>query len=283
MKPITLKRKGTIPIIQVQTDNIPYLWYPALADTGIVKHCFSTRLGGVSQGIYESMNLSYLRGDEKEAVDTNFRRIAEAIHVDPKDYVFTDQTHTANVRIVTEADRGKGFLKERDYTDVDGLVTNVPDLVLSTFYADCVPLYFVDPVKKAIGLSHSGWKGTVNRIGASTIKTMTDTYGSDPKDIIAAIGPSICMECYEIGEEVAKEFKRGFSKEQADELLFSKGNEKYQLDLWRANEIILEEAGVLPENISTTDVCTCCNAAILFSHRASKGKRGNLGAFLCLK
>ena len=137
--------------------GVTFLTYPAFDDMPEIVHGFSTRLGGVSQGMYSSMNLSFTRGDKEEAVRENYRRIAAAVGFSPEDIVTSDQTHTANVRVITEEDRGNGITKPRPYQDVDGMITNVPGLVLATFYADCVPLYFVDPVHKAIGLSHSGW------------------------------------------------------------------------------------------------------------------------------
>ena len=137
----------------------PYLEYPLLTDTKIVHHGFSTRLGGVSQGCYASMNLSFTRGDDEAAVRENYHRIAKSIGVKCENMVLSQQTHTTNVRVVTEKDKGKGIVKPSDYTDVDGMVTNIHGICLVTFYADCVPLYFVDPVQKAIGLSHSGWRG----------------------------------------------------------------------------------------------------------------------------
>ncbi|MBQ8626612.1 MAG: peptidoglycan editing factor PgeF [Agathobacter sp.] len=262
--------------------TVPLLHFPMLEQLGLVEHCFSTRMGGVSEGIYESMNFSFTRGDDPEAVKENYRRVAQAIHAQVEAFVTTDQTHTTNVRKVTKEDAGKGVTKPRDYTDVDGLITNEQGVVLSTFYADCVPLYFVDPVHKAIGLSHSGWRGTVRRMGKVTLEAMREAYGTNPAEVYAAVGPSICQECYEISEEVAEQFYQEFPK-HGDELLRNKGNGKYQLDLWKTNEIILLEAGILPEHLAVTNICTCCNEKLLFSHRASKGKRGNLGAFLMLK
>lgn len=255
--------------------RVTYLTFPALERCEMVSHLFSTRLGGVSEGHLGTLNLSYTRGDKKECVDENFRRIGEILGASTDDFVLSDQTHTANVRVVTEADKGKGIVKARDYTDVDGLVTNVPGVVLSTFFADCVPLYFVDPVKRAIGLSHSGWKGTAAKIGKATVETMQRQYGSNPSDIIAAIGPSICKDCYEVSEDVALQFPKEVRTEKPDG--------KYLLDLWEANRRILLEAGIESGHISTTDICTCCNPEFLFSHRASHGKRGNLGAFLMIK
>lgn len=262
--------------------EFPYLYYPMLAETGLVKHCFTTRLGGVSKGMFESLDLSFSRGDDRKAVEENFRRVALALGTEYGNFVFTDQTHTTNVRRVGREDAGKGLTRERGYSDVDGLITDEPGLVLSTFYADCVPLYFLDPKHRAIGLSHSGWRGTVGRMGAKTLLAMQREFQTEPGDVLCAIGPSICQGCYEISEDVAVEFKKEFPT-HTKELLLEKGHGKYQLDLWRANEIVLLEAGVEQGHLSVTNLCTCCNAKLLFSHRASQGKRGNLGAFLCLK
>lgn len=268
---------------QNRAGEVEYLTFPLLEETGLVRHLFSTRVGGVSEGIYSSMNLSYTRGDRKEAVDENFRRIAGVLGCQLEDIVCSDQTHTNNLRIVTRSDGGKGIVTPKDYTDIDGLLTDEPGLVLATFYADCVPLYFVDTKNKAIGLAHSGWRGTVARMGRCVIEKMKEVYGTKAEDLVAAIGPSICQACYEVSEDVAEAFLKEFRKPgQEQEILIPKGNGKYQLDLWRANEIILTEAGILPKKIQVTDLCTCHNSEYLFSHRASQGKRGNLGAFLGL-
>lgn len=266
-----------------ENKNVTYLAYTHLDDCGLVKHGFSTRLGGISQGVFSSMNLSFARGDDPEAVKENYRRIGAAIGFSCENLVCSIQTHTTNVRVVTEADKGKGFLVPRDYEDVDGLITNVPGLVLATFYADCVPLFFVDPVNKAIGLSHSGWRGTVGKMGKVTLEAMKREYGTDPSQVLAAIGPSICRECYEVSQDVILMFEEAFDPSRWPDIYDAKENGKYQLDLWRANEIILLEAGILPEHLSVTNICTCCNPELLFSHRASQGKRGNLAAFLGLK
>ncbi len=279
-----IKRKpNRLQMKQNRQGAAEYLTFPLIEETGAVRHLFSTRLGGVSDGIFASMNLSYTRGDEKAAVDENYRRIAGLLGCEPEDIVCSDQTHTTNIRVVEEKDKGKGIIRPKDYTDIDGLITNVPGIVLATFYADCVPLFFIDTEKKAVGLSHSGWRGTVGRMGQCTIEAMQKAYGTRPEDVIAAIGPSICQDCYEVSEDVADAFYREFhGPGHGEAILLSKGNGKYQLNLWRANQIVLEEAGVLPEKIQVTDICTCCNPAYLFSHRASQGKRGNLGAFLGL-
>lgn len=265
-----------------EKNHVPYIQFKNLSATGIVKHGFSTRKGGVSTGIFSSMNLNFKRGDDPDAVMENYRRMAAALNMRVEDMVLSDQTHTTNVRVITEEDRGKGILKPQDYSDVDGMITNVPGIVLVTSYADCVPLYFVDPVRKAIGLSHSGWKGTVGHIGQKTVWKMHEVYGSEPKDIVAAIGPSICQSCYEVSDDVAEAFRANFTADEAADILLDKGNGKYQLDLWKANWYVLADAGILPEHLSVTDLCTACHPDLLWSHRKTNGQRGGLSAFLSL-
>lgn len=273
-----LKYKNADTIFEErQVGGVPYLAYPLLEKIGIVRHGFSTRIGGVSKGNCATMNISTTRGDDPAAIEENRRRIAAAIGVKPEDMTYTHQTHTTNVAVVRAEDRGKRF------HETDGMVTDVPGICLVTFYADCVPLYFVDPVKKVIGLSHSGWRGTVNKMGMVTVRKMEECYGSDPEDIIAAIGPSICQDCYEVSEDVICEFRKNFRQEIWEELFYKKENGKYQLNLWKANEEVLLEAGICRENIAVTNLCTHCNPDILFSHRATGDKRGNLSAFLALK
>lgn len=278
-----LKWKTDLPQHMKINENkgVTYLTYPAFEKFPEFYHGFSTRLGGVSKGIYSSMNLSFTRGDEEEAVLENYRRIADAIGFSMEGIVCSDQTHTVHIRQVTEADKGKGVLQKKDYTDIDGLITNVPGITLTTFYADCVPLFFLDPVNKAAGLAHSGWRGTVGRMGEKMVKAMKDAFGSEPENLYAGIGPSICQDCYEVSADVADRFREEFQGYEEDAgLLYKTKPGKYQLNLWKANEIVLTEAGILREHISFPGICTCCNLEFLFSHRASQGKRGNLCAFL---
>lgn len=260
-------------------EKLEYLTFPLLEGTGIVRHLFSTRLGGVSEGEFASLNFSFDRGDRKENVLANYERIAEVLGCKVEDMTASHQTHTTNIRRVSAEDKGKGIIRARDYENVDGLMTNEAGIVLVTYYADCVPLYFVDPVHRAIGLAHSGWRGTVNKMGECMVKAMGGAFGSRPEELYAAIGPSICRECYEVGEDVAEQF----GKMEEDVITPGKYPGKYQLDLWRANEIILKQAGIPASHIAVTDICTCHNPEYLFSHRASKGRRGNLGAFMMLK
>ena len=282
MNKIVYKNKNHI-FEEKQVGEVLCLSYPLLKKTGIVNHGFSTRIGGVSEGIFSSMNLSFSRGDDEACVRENFKRMAETIGVEPNSLVFAAQTHTTNVRKVTAEDKGKGIVYPLDYQDVDGLITNESGVCLTTFYADCVPLFFIDPVHKAIGLSHSGWRGTVGKMGQETLRRMREEYGTDAKDVIAAVGPSICQDCYEVSEDVIENFKEAFDERCWGELFYQKENNKYQLNLWKANEIILLEAGVRKENIAVPNVCTNCNSDVLFSHRATKGQRGSLAAFMALK
>ena len=262
-------------------DNVPYISYRALADIKWLKNGCSTRLGGVSEGVLSTMNLGFGRNDLPENVVKNHEIIANAIGFNPENIVASKQTHTTNVKIVSKKDCGKGIYRERDYDDVDGMITNEKGIVLATYFADCVPLYMVDTKNKAIGLSHSGWRGTVGKIGKVTLDLMKETYGTNPKDVIACIGPSICRDCYEVSEDVATEFETAFKGREKD-ILINKGNGKYQLDLWECNYIIFKECGVYEENIHMPDICTCHNMEMMFSHRATQGRRGNLAAFLSI-
>jgi len=263
--------------------KVPYIKFKCFEDLDFINHGFSTRLGGTSKGIFSSMNLSFSRGDDKTCVSKNFELFADSIGTTPEHMVYAMQTHTTNVLKVGKDECGMGVTRERNFTDIDGLITNEPGVCLVTSYADCVPLYFVDVQKRCIGLSHSGWRGTVGKIGIQTVKMMAQEFDSSLQDIIAFIGPSICQDCYEVSQDVADEFLKAYSKEEIAHILISKSNKKFQLNLHQANKYNLLDAGLKPENIFVTDICTCCNPDLLYSHRASKGQRGGLCGFLEIK
>ena len=157
-------------------NGVPYIVFKNLELPGIV-HGFSTRLGGVSEGIYSTMNLSFHRGDDMDAVMENHRRLAQAVGYDHRRLVFSDQVHETVIRKVTEEDAGKGITRESDITETDGLMTNVKDLPLITFYADCVPVFFYDPVKEVVAMNHSGWRGTVKNISRHMVEALNKEYG----------------------------------------------------------------------------------------------------------
>ncbi|MFA9463647.1 MAG: peptidoglycan editing factor PgeF [Velocimicrobium sp.] len=259
----------------LEKNGVYYIQFKPYQKLPFLVHGFSTRLGGVSKHEFSSMNLSYQRGDKKEYVNQNYEIICKTLDISKKQLVFTNQVHDTRIQY---ADGSKS-----QYQDTDALVTDKEGIVIVTSYADCVPLYFVDKKMKIIGFAHSGWRGTVGKIGLKTIAFMIESFGCKSEDIIAVIGPSICKDCYEISEEVAIQFEAGFSKEQQKEILFEKGNGKYQLDLWKANQWILLEAGLKKENIHIAGLCTCCNHELFFSHRATGGKRGNLNGFLGIR
>lgn len=258
--------------------DVVYITFPRMESCGVVRHLFSTRLGGVSEGQYAAMNTSFSGGDEFSRVEENYRRLCGAVGIDINDLVLSKQTHTNNVKIVTKQDCGTGYYKP-SFQDVDGLVTNEPGVALVTQYADCTPLLFCDPVKRVCATSHAGWRGTVSQIGKVTVEKMVDKFGCDPSDIIAAIGPCICEKCYEVDTPVLDAFMEsgidvnGVFREGRDE-------NHFMLNLVQANKNILLSAGIREENIDISDICTCCNSKELHSHRATSGKRGNLAAII---
>lgn len=263
-----------------QDGDVVYYSFPAFDRIAGVRHGFSTRLGGVSEGIFSAMNLSFTRGDDMTAVRENFDRICAAMRVSAEDVVISDQTHTANVICVSAADRGKGITRDKDYTDVDGLITKDPNVVLCTQYADCVPLFFVDPVRRVVATSHAGWRGTAAGIAAVTVRKMEEIYGCRPSDVLVGIGPSIGKCCFEVDTPVYDAF---CNVEVFDDTCYTAcGGGKYHIDLWNVNRRWLLKAGVPAENITVTDLCTRCYPELFWSHRKTGDARGSLAAFIAL-
>ncbi len=258
--------------------ELVYITFPRLDACGVVRHIFSTRLGGVSGGQYSTMNTSFSNGDDFCNVEENYHRLCSAVGIKISNLVLSKQTHTNNVKIVTKADCGTGYTKP-EFCDVDGLITNQSGVALVTQYADCTPLLFCDPVKHVCATSHAGWRGTVSGIGKITVEKMINEFGCNTSDIIAAIGPCICEKCYEVDTPVFDAFvNSGIDITN----VFREGRDQnhFMLNLVQANKNILLSAGIKEENIDTSDICTCCNASWLHSHRATGGKRGNLAAII---
>ena len=261
-----------------EKEGVTFLTYD-LFDGLPVACVISTRLGGVSEGYLGSMNMSASRGDDPKCVKENHRRFASAAGYDVSRLVMSDQIHETKVLRVNEEDAHFGVPQK----GVDALMTNVRRLPLMTFYADCVPLMFFDGEHKVIAMAHSGWKGTVAKIGRVCLERMKDEYGTDPKEVFAAIGPSICRQCYEVDEPLLEAFRQSFPQKADSWFEKTEKPGHYLLDLAKACQYTLKEAGVKPERIAMPDLCTCCNPKFLFSHRASGGKRGNLSVVMYLK
>ncbi len=233
---------------------------------------FSTRVGGVSSGCYESLNFSSSTGDDKENVVKNFELFSDALGFDSENYIISNQVHNDLVIDVDETYRGSGLYKERPFKGVDGFITDKKGLVLTTFYADCVPLYFYDTKKEIIGVCHSGWKGTAKNIASKMIEKFKEK-GSNLADIIVGIGPSICKDCFETGYDVIFEFEKyPYIKECFD---YNDDKNKYYIDLKLVNKRHLLELGILEKNIEISKDCTYENEELFFSHRRMGEKRGS--------
>lgn len=262
-------------------NNLSYFTIPSFEAFGLVTHCFTSRIGGVSDGDNTSLNLSFKTGDTVENVRENYKIVCDALNIPVENLVLSDQVHSDRIRIVRSEDRGKGVLLNSDIQGIDALVTNERNIALVTLYADCVPIFILDPNKKVIALAHAGWKGTVLKIGSKVIKTMIEEFSTDPQDCVVAIGPSIGKCCYEVDQVVIDQFNKYFTN--PSKFVISKGDNKYMLDLWEANKSALEEIGILERNITIGKICTQCNHDILFSHRADRGKTGRMAGILQLR
>ncbi len=204
--------KTVFPIknYKVGEQSLPLIESPLLQGFSGLRHGFSTRKGGVSKEHLSSLNFGFSLGDDRENVIENFRIMGTALGGRAEDFVLTKQTHSVNVRRVGRDDRGKGIFRERDYTDVDALMTNEEGVILTAFSADCVPILFYDKGQRVIASCHSGWRGTHGRILAEVIKAMEEEFSSKPEEIYIAIGPSICKNCYEVSSDVGEAFLEAF-------------------------------------------------------------------------
>lgn len=263
--------------------EVPLLRFAPFDEFSFVNGAFSTRFGGVSQGCLGEMNLGFSRGDSRDVVAENFRIFSRAMGVDSEKLALSDQVHDTRVKRVTREDACGEEIRKK-LRGIDGLCTDVPGLCLATSYADCVPLLFVDSERRVIASSHAGWRGTAAKMGARTVEAMGACFGSRPEALVAVIGPSICRDCYEVDGEVISAFEKSYGWEEMAEIAYpGERAGKYQLDLWAANFLALKEAGIPPERIHVSGICTCCHPMLFYSHRASRGNRGNLNAFLALR
>ncbi len=281
---IRWKNGGPGEMILRKSGNVIYTVQRRWEDWDWLIHGFSTREGGVSTGIHRSMNLSRGNGDLPENVRENYLRIGNAIGFEPDQAIAFSQIHSSRVVEVTGQDAGSGVTKPVK-EKADAMVTKDCGIVLEIMTADCVPILFADPVLHCVGAAHSGWRGTVAKIGREVVRTMEKLWQCRPENIVAAIGPSICADCYEVSTDVIEETEKAFGGRGRELKLYTEGKKegKYQLDLWEMNRRILLEAGLREENIILPELCTCCNPDFLFSHRATGGRRGTLASFIGIK
>lgn len=242
-----------------------------------VPHCFTTRLGGVSTGVFSSLNLGWNRGDTPENVTENFRILGRALDFAPEKLVLTRQIHSDIVRQVTSAD-ARGF-DSHNYPQCDGLITNEPGTALAIFTADCTPVLLWDPVTGAVGAAHAGWRGTAAKIAGKTARAMIDAYGCRPGDIYAAIGPNIAQCCFETDADVPEALEKAYGAAAKDHI--AQKGEKYYVNLKEINALALKEIGV--QNIDISEDCTACQCHRFWSHRVTGGNRGSQGAIIVCK
>jgi YfiH family protein len=245
-----------------------------VAEIIAVPHGFTTRLGGVSTGIFSSLNLAFHRGDREEAVRENYRRLGVALGFDPKKLVLTRQTHSDIIRVVSSDDH-QGF-DHHLYPECDGLVTNTAGTALVVFTADCTPILLHDPVTGAVGAAHAGWRGTAADIGGKTVKAMVAAFGCDPQNIRAAIGPNIGPCCFETDADVPNAMLGAYG-DDAKKHIRTVGN-KFYVNLKEINALSLRRAGVGSIEISPS--CTVCQCDRFWSHRVTQGQRGSQGAII---
>lgn len=261
--------------LKKEVGGVPF--YAPFDDAKGVRAAVSTRYGGVSEGHLASLNLRVSCGDTEENVKENLQRFGKAVGFSLENTVTTKQEHTTHILRVTKKDAGIGTVLPPFSRGVDGLITNEKGLALLTYYADCVPVLLYDPVQKAAGICHSGWRGTVGKIAAKTALKMQEAFSSRPSDIRAAIGPHIGACCFEVDAPVYEAFYEVFPSENG---FAEKKGEKYHIDLTEAVKKALSDVGV--EKIADSGICTACHADEFFSHRKTGGKRGCFGAMIML-
>ena len=260
-------------IITKKLDKLEYL----TAEGICVPHCFTTKLGGVSTGIFSSMNIAIKLDEKEENVTRNYEILGDALGFEICDLVLTRQIHSDIVRTVSRADCNGCF--HRNYPECDGLVTNDPGVVLTIFTADCTPLLFHDPVTGAVGAAHAGWKGTAQNIGGKTVEAMVRSFGCDPADIRAAIGPNVGQCHFETDADVPEAMIRAYG-EEVKQFIETRGA-KFHLDLKAINALALRRAGV--RRIDISEDCTMCSPDRFWSHRITGEKRGTQGAIIVCK
>jgi YfiH family protein len=282
MEPFVLTNtEGALPVYVIQKwqDSYPY-----------ISAGFTTRSGGVSSAPYDTFNVGLHVGDSTEDTVTNRTKLAHSLGLTADHCIYAEQVHGISVKAVSADDAGKGVRKREDaLQDTDGIMTTDPNVVLCSMYADCVPLYFVDPVHRVIALSHGGWKGTVANIAKATVSQMVSTFGCDAKQILVTTGPSIGACCYEVDDYVSERVRSALKAEHIEEsaaeriLQSSSTPNKFMLNLQEMNKLLLEKAGILSSHIEVTQLCTSCRTDHFYSHRKERGQTGRMAAWMVIK
>ncbi|KPU44026.1 laccase domain protein YfiH [Oxobacter pfennigii] len=260
-------------------NNAAFYSVDGFGQSNKVKAITSTRIGGVSEGTFYSLNTGYKSGDEKYKIDENIKILCHAAGFEMDELVLTDQVHGSNCRVVTAKDCGKGIIKESDIKAIDALTTNEKEVGLCIFTADCVPVFLYDNKNEAIAVIHAGWRGVVSKIINNTIELMNKTYGTSGEDIIAAIGPSIGPCCFEVNGDVKDKFVNLFGK---DEEIIIKYKERYKLNLWNAINKQLLLKGIQSKKIINSNLCTSCNHNEFYSYRRDGSQTGRMVSMLKL-
>lgn len=265
-----------------ESEGLKYLSFDVLEKTGVVDHAFTTRQGGFSQGPCNSLNMAFTDNDKADIVVANREKAVQVLGYELEQMVCGQQVHGNSIRTVYGIDKGRGARSYLDsISDTDGLVTNIPGLLLASFYADCVPIFLVDPVKRAIGLVHAGWKGSVKRIAEAAILEMSKSFKARPEDCLAVIGPAIGACCYEVDKLV---FKGAIENGLEPERYFSyAGRGHWRLDLPLLNKDIMISAGLAEDNIYLSEFCTACNQDLFFSYRGQEGNCGRMASLIGLR
>ena len=268
-------------IVQKQHQSVVFLASEEMEQAGGVAHGFSTRLGGISEGMWASLNLGVSRGDDSDHVRENYRRFLTAIGAQGPRMAMSNQVHENHVRVITKADVKEDPYEKVSY-EADGLVTDLPGVTLVIFSADCLPILYYDPVRQVVAAAHAGWRGTAADIAGAVVRKMEEVYGCDPQNILAAIGPGIGPCCFETHEDVPNAMMAAFSTPVL-KYLHIQENGKYSVDLKGINAMRLEKAGIPTENIGVCELCTSCHPDLFWSHRQVGTNRGSMAAAIGLK
>lgn len=255
------------------------LIYYTAARLGDIRHAFTTKYGGVSQGDCQSLNLGWSRGDARENVLQNYRILTSALEMPYERLTMTCQVHRDEVSVVTEGAVGMGLTRPMAW-ESDAIITNLPDVPLAGFYADCVVTLLYDPASRAAGVCHAGWRGTAKHILGKTVDAMARELGAKRDSLIAVIGPSIRQCCFETDADVPAAMEAELGA-RVHPFIEERGP-KFYVNLQGINAQTLTEAGVRPENIVDSGLCTRCHSDEFWSHRATNGRRGVQAAVICL-